>query len=343
MTVVPSSDQTPSIIISLKPGMTIACGPHQTPFTATGFGWCYGRKIGERFYGVDFKTGELQPIETILPGFNSFTVYTEEDQGYELPQLASQRSLMIDANDATLAMQAMLANRVTIEMAYWRACGASPEITRRTAFYASDPDGCIITLSDDRRLSEVRGLTAPDEVMIAPLAEGAWGRLDPQRQILWIDPPLVPLIDCPALKLDAIIRAQIATAFPNEDQNWAIVSRRAGSRMIKASRDRVPSPSFICEPHARDVYLPDQAIDVDAGSVSLSVEDGELITNTADWHYDARVKLIEDHMIVHFDGQCWSHLAIRPDRRAQIAAAIRQKFRTSYQITLTGIGDGQGA
>jgi len=51
------------------------------------------------------------------------------------------------------------------------------------------------------------------------------------------------------------------------------------------------------------------------------------------------VKLIVNHMIVRFDGPCWSHLALRPERRAQIAAAIRQKFRMSYQITLTGISE----
>jgi hypothetical protein len=339
----PSSDQMPSIITSVKPGMMMTCGPHRTPFTATGFGWCYGRTIRGHIYGVDFRTGELQPIEKTLPGFSKFAVYAETDDGFDLPQLARQRSLMINANNATIAMQAMFANRVTIEMAYWGACGASPDITRRTAFDSGDSAGCVITLSDDRRLGDTRGLTEEEPVAIAPMVEGTHALLDPQRQTLWLNRHLIPLIDCPALKFDAILRSQIATAFPGQEQNWAIVYRHADTRMIKASRFRWPSPSFICEPHARDVYLPDQAIDVDAGSVSLSVQDGELITNTADWHYDARVKLSGDHMIVRFDGPCWSHLAIRPERRKQIAAAIRQKFRTSYQITLTGIGDGQGA
>lgn len=335
----PFSDDPPSIIISLKPGMTIACGPHQTPFTATGFGWCYGRMIEGRFYGIDFRTGRLQPIETTLPGFSSFMVYTEEDQGYELPQLASQRSLMIDTNDATLAMQAMFANRVTIEMAYWAACGATAEFTRRVAFSDSDPAGCIITLSDGRRLIEVRGLTEQVPVSIAPLVDGANGRLDPERRILWLDERLAPLIDCPALKLDAILRAQIATAFPNSDQNWAIVSRRAGASIIRASRDRVSSPSFTCEPHARDFYPATQDIPVDAAQVSISVEGRGLVSETPDWAYDAEVALTESCVIAHFDAQSWSHLALRPDRRAQIAAAIRQKFRTAYNITLRGVVD----
>ena len=108
----PSPDDPPSIIISLKPGMTIACGPHQTPFTATGFGWCYGRKIEGRLYGIDFRTGGLQPIETTLPGFSSFTVYAETDDGFDLPQLARQRSPMMETNDPPIAMQAMFPNRV---------------------------------------------------------------------------------------------------------------------------------------------------------------------------------------------------------------------------------------
>ena len=334
-----NTDRTPSIITSLKPGMTITCGPHRTPFTATGFAWCYGYEIGETLYGIDFRTGGLQMIETILPGFTEFTIYAEDDDGYELLQLQRQRSVLMDANDAAIAMQAMFSNRVTIEMAFWGACGASPEIARRTAFDTSDAAGCKIKLTDDRHLSEVRGLTKPVEVMIAPLAEGAWGYIDPERKILWIEPPIAPLIDCPALMLDAIIRSQIAAAFPGDHQSWVIVSRRAGSKMIKASRDRAPSPSFICEPHARDVYLPDQTIDVDTQSISLSIDDGVLITDTDDWHYHFHMKLIENHMIVRFDGQCWSHLASRPERRAQIAAAIRHKFRTNYQITLTGFGD----
>jgi len=160
---------------------------------------------------------------------------------------------------------------------------------------------------------------------------------DPQRQILWINQPLVPLIDCPALKLDAILRAQIATAFPERAQNWAIVSRRAGARMIKASRDSVSSLSFICEPHARDLYPAGQDIPVDATQVSISVEGLGLVAKTTDWCFDAELALNESCVIAHFDPQSWSHLALRPDRRAQIAAAIRQKFRTAYDITLRGV------
>lgn len=338
MTVVHSSDQTPSIIISLKPGMTIACGPHQTSFTATGFGWCYGRTIGKRLLGVDFKTGELQPIETTLCGFSDFTIYAESDDGYDLPQLARQRSVITDSTDASIAVQAMFANRVTIDMAYWAACGAPAEITRRVAFSDSDPAGCIITLSDGRRLSEVRGLTEQVPVSIAPLVDGANGHLDPERRILWLDERLVPLIDCPALNLDTILRAQIATAFPDRDQNWAIVSRRAGARMIGASRDRVSSPSFLCEPHARDFYPAGQDIPT-AAHVSINVEGRGLVAETPDWTYDAEVALTESCVIAHFDAQSWSHLALRPDRRAQIAAAIRQKFRTAYNITLRGVVD----
>lgn len=342
MIIDPFSDDPPSIITSLKPGMTIACGPHQTPFTATGFGWCYGRKIEGRLYGIDFRTGGLQPIETTLPGFSSFTVYAETDDGFDLPQLARQRSPMMETNDATIAMQAMFANRVTIDMAYWAACGAPAEITRRVAFSDSDPAGCIITLNDGRRLSEVRGLTEQVPVSIAPLVDGANGHLDPERRILWLDERLVPLIDCPALNLDTILRAQIATAFPNRDQNWAVVSRRAGARMIRASRDRVSSPSFICEPHGRDFYPAGQDIPTAAAQVSISVEGRGLVAKTTDWAYDAEVTLTERCVIAHFDAQSWSHLALRPDRRAQLAVAIRQKFRTSYQITLAGIGDASG-
>lgn len=328
---------TPSIIIGWQMGKTILCGPHQTPFTANRFGWCYGATVGGRLYGIDFKTGGLQPLEGTLPGFSDFAIYAETDDGYDLPQLAHQRVVIADNASASLAVQAMFKNRVTIDMAFWGACGASAELTRSLAFNESDHAGSIITLRDGRRLSDLRGLTEEVPVSIAPLVRGADGHLDPERKILWLDARLAPLIDCPALKLDAILRAQIATAFPERAQNWAIVSRRAGARMIKASRDSVSSPSFICEPHARDFYPAGQGIPVDATQVSISVEGLGLVAKTTDWCFDAELALNESCVIAHFDPQSWSHLALRPDRRAQIAAAIRQKFRTAYDITLRGV------
>lgn len=328
----------PSIIIGWRPGVTIACGPHETPFTANGFGWAYGRKIGDEFISFDLRTGRSLPIEQVLPGHSRFTIFADEEDGFELLGIERHTDAIAKANNAAICAQAMLANPVTIELGDWGLTGAPREIAKKIEWDDTNPDGAALVRRNDRPLTEGPAMRKSAAVYLRGLPDTKPWWLDLPRQILFTTPEVIPLIDCPAMTFDQGLRAQLKKAFPNKTGPWAIVAFTSSDHVIEASRQREtshPAHPFFCEPHKRDLHTVAAPLVPFQGNMDLTIDGDQLVVDVGGWKLHATMKIERRQMKVHFGTQDWCELAWRPTFRNGIVAKIRNKFRTLYDIVLT--------
>jgi hypothetical protein len=329
----------PSLIIGRPTSVTIPCGPHQTPFTATTFGWCYGTKVGEDLMSFDPADGEFVPVSEVLLGHTEFSLFADEEDGFELPQITRHTSLIEKANALTLCSQAILANEVTSQLAEWGNAGAPNEIASALALGAEDTAGPIIRHQDGTPITDNPPRQCMD-LQLCGVVGDASCHVDPEHQILWLAPELAPLVDCPALEFDARLRAQLKKAYPAIKNDWAIVAGESvGHAVIKTSRIRGGQPfeSYIDAPHAAYLYGPHSPVAPYKGTIMLAQMDNTVAIDTNHWRYEAKVSSENGKTIrFKFDAQCWSHLAIRPNLCGAIAAQIRAWLKHPGTILLTG-------
>ena len=328
-------DFTPSIIVGWKPNMTVACGPHGTTFTGTGFGWCYGRKANGSFISFDFDTGTPMPITEVLVGHSDFKVFADYDDGFELLSLERYISVITRANSALMITQALLSNPAIIELAEFGNAGTAGTPAEGIEFDPSDDYGPFLVRKNGNPITK------------DPPAVSEWIylgsstilhslRLNLPEQRLIVPAALIPLIDCPGLSFTQKLRQQLAAAYPDRRGPWTIAAQGFG-RTTMTVIDR-PRP-FITDPHAFHRHPAGRPTRPYEGFLEVVVKDRQIIAKTDDWHFDGDVKVEDGIMQLHFDAVAWSVLAWRADLRHGIVDKVRTIFRTGYDIELRGFDD----
>ena len=234
----PHAAWTPSIIIGRKPGAKIPCGPHGTPFTANGIGWCYGQWIDNKLVSMDFRTGRNMALADVLPSHDDFTVFAGAETGLDLISLDRHIKAITSANNAVMCSQAMLANPVTIELSHWGISGAPEEIAKSVQWHDIRPTVSLLVRRDGRPITSDPPMRKSAEVHLTGMHPSSAWFIDIPDQILWITPEVIPLIDCPGMTFDHDLRSQLKAAFPHKKDPWAIVSYGSSERIISESRMR---------------------------------------------------------------------------------------------------------
>lgn len=319
----------PSIIIGWRHGDIGRCGPHQTPFTGTGFAWCYGWKKGQEFDSFDFETGEFRPVEYVLPLHGHFSLLNEPPCYPDLTELEQHIAAISTANEMTACEQALLANQMTIAMANARIAGApGTPFGRHSHDDTSNASALNIIRRDCRPIAE----SPPKrfaEVHVSVLFQNVVCHLDPKSQILWLAHDMVPLIDCPGLKFDQILRSQLKAAYPEKPEPWAIVSCHAVSHEIEASRRREfePDPSpFIVAPHAVALYPPKKKLPRSYPTVEVTILDKRVTILAGERSYSATAFFLPGQITIEITDADWPELAGRPDIRLSIVKKVRKQY-----------------
>lgn len=332
-------DWMPSLIIGRQKSVTIPCGPHQTPFTATTFGWCYGTKVGDDLMSFDPADGELVPVNEVLPEHSEFSLFADVEDGFELECIAKHIALIEKANRLALCSQAILANEVTTQLAEWGNAGAPDDIGSALVVGAEEPTGPIIRHQDGTPITDGPTPRRSMDLRLCRTVNDAYCHVDLEHQILWLAPELAPLVDSPALEFDARLRAQLKRVYPEMTKDWAVVTDGVNQGIIKASRNRDGQrlETFINTPHASCLYGPYSPVAPYDGTIELTQVKNTAIIDTGHWRYEAEVSSENDQTIrFEFDAICWSHLAVRPDLRSAIAAQLRAWIQHPGLILLAG-------
>jgi hypothetical protein len=328
-------DFTPSIIIGWKPGMAVACGPHQTPFTGTGFGWCYGRKKNGLFMSFDFETGDPLPITDVLPDHSAFQIFAEEDDGYELSSLSRHIGVVTRANATLMISQALLANTATIELAEFNKAGTVGAQAGWVGIDPSGDEGPMIIGRNGGLITDYPPKISQRVYLAKATLLGSL-YLDLADQRLVVPQELIPLIDCPGLSFAHKLRQQLQTAYPDRPGPWTIVGQGYQGNIQTPSAQ--PNP-FITAPHAFHRHLAGQATRPFDGRLDVIIKDGQIIAQTDGWDFEGDVEIEEGLMKLQFGAVEWSVLAWRADLRHGIIDKVRATFRTGYDIQLAGLID----
>lgn len=333
-------DWMPSIIIGWQMGKTILCGPHQTPFTANGFGWCYGAMDGDTMISFDPASGEPLPVHKVLPAHSRFSIFAKEEDGFELLCIEKHMSFTEQAAKTTACSQAILANEITTQLGEWGNAGAPAELSLGLAMDGVDEPGPTIMHQDGSPITAAARPRRSMDLRLCHIVGDAYAHLDLENQILWLARELAPLVDCPGLEFDARLRAQLAKVFPDLKKRWAIVADGAKQKVVKASRDRDGKPleTFITQPHGSYIHGPKSPMAPDDGTIKISIEHNKFIIQTDDWHHEASASSEEKTVLVRFDAQSWSHLAIRPAQCNAIASRLREGLQNFRTIQLSCLG-----
>lgn len=330
----------PSIIIGWQKNKKIACPPHGTEFTGTGFGSCYGALIDGQLMSFDMITGKPAPVADILPNHDEFAIFSDQDHGTSLVSLERYIALINESNEATLAAQALMANAKTVELADENEAGAPQAIRDKISFIGEPEKGPVLRHKNLDPITEAKPRRVLSTVDLSELVQGTDCILDAKRQILWIPPESAPLIDCPVLEFDHLLRCQLEEAFPSKKAEWAIVAKGAGDDVVEKSRRWSTwhdECQFVMRPHAADFHDATRPVIAYDGRLDVTIEHDMIIAETDDWHYQGRIVDSYDGPSIGFDPRDWSHMIIRPGVRYGIVAKVRAMLQTTKTTCLIGM------